>query len=267
MRYAAAVEKTPATTLPSDATLVAAEERRTLLSRLLAGLAHEIRNPLSSLNIHVQLLEEDLTALEAPIREKLSGRLGIIHGELVRLENIVTQFLSLAGPSSVNLQALAVGPVVEHVCALLQPEAAARGIELRAEVPAGLPPLSADPDQLKQALVNLVLNAVQAIGGTGRIEVRAGLAQPPDRLAIEVRDTGPGVPPERQTAIFEPFYTTKAEGVGLGLWIVQQIVSAHGGAVTVANGPAGGAVFTLNLPLAPAGLPDGSDQNQHPGGR
>ncbi len=248
------MEKTlPAAASPEEASLHAAEERRTLLSRLLAGLAHEIRNPLSSLNIHVQLLEEDLAALDAPTREKLSGRLGIIHGELVRLESIVTQFLSLAGPSSINLQPLDPGPVIDHVCALLRPEAAARQIELAAVVPADLPALSADPDQLKQALVNLILNAIQAIPGAGRIEVRAGVTGPPDRLAIEVCDTGPGVPSDRQAVIFEPFYTTKAEGVGLGLWIVQQIVSAHGGTVAVANGSSGGAVFTLQFPLHPRG--------------
>ena len=251
------MEKTLATALREDVSQLAAEERRSLLARLLAGLAHEIRNPLSSLNIHVQLLEEDLATLAPPNREQLSGRLGIIHGELVRLESIVTQFLSLAGPSSVNLQPVDPGRIVAHVCALLGPEAAARQIELAADVPADLPPVTADPDQLTQALVNLVLNAIQAIAGPGRIELQAHAAAVGDRLAIEVRDTGPGVPADKQAAIFEPFFTTKAEGVGLGLWIVQQIVTAHGGAVAVANQPAGGAVFTLELPLRPAKPSDG----------
>ena len=251
------MENIVANALGPDASQLAAEERRRLLSRLLARLAHEIRNPLSSLDIHVQLLEEDLAARGSPPGEKISGHLEIIHGELRRLENIVTQFLNLADPSSVHLQPVEMDRVVEHVCALLRPEAAARGIELTAAMPATLPAFTADPDQLTQALVNLVINAIQAIEGRGRIEVRVDPDEKQGRMAVEVRDTGPGVPAEKRAAIFEPFFTTKADGSGLGLWIVQQIVTAHGGVVTVADAPDGGAVFTLQFPLQPVPTNDG----------
>ncbi len=233
--------------LGQDVTQLAAEEKQQLLSRLLGRLAHEIRNPLSSLDIHVQLLEEDLAELAPPVREKLSARFEIIHGELHRLENIVKQFLRLSGRSELNVESVAIADIVNHVCELLRPEATTREIELAVHCPEGLPTLLADPAQLTQALLNLLINAVQAIDRHGRIEVRVD--NPPGFMVVQVRDTGPGVTPEKLATIFEPYYTTKPDGTGLGLWIAQQIASAHGGDVQAANAPGVGAVFTLRLPL------------------
>lgn len=248
-----------ANALGEDVTKLAAEEKQRLLSRLLARLAHEIRNPLSSLDIHVQLLEEDLVHLAPQTREKLSGRLEIIHGELHRLETIVKQFLRLAGPSALDLTAVDLVKVVERVCGLLQPEAAARRIELVPFLAGDLPPVRADPDQLIQALLNLVINALQAVEKHGRVEVRACRAG--EDLLLEIGDSGPGVPAERLGTIFEPYYTTKPEGSGLGLWIAQQIIIAHGGTIQVANSPAGGAVFAVRLPLPREPKVDGQVQD------
>jgi len=230
-----------------DGSMLAVQEKQLLLSRLLARLAHEIRNPLSSLDIHVQLLEEDLAQATPALQERTAGRLAFIHGELQRLENVVRQFLCLAGPSSLESQPVELPRIISHVCELLRPEAAARGIELTMHVPGSFPLLRADPVQITQALVNLVINAIQAIPAGGRIAITARADDA--SAAIEVRDTGPGVPAGRQATIFEPFFTTKPEGSGLGLWIVQQIITAHGGVVTTANPPEGGALFTLQLPL------------------
>lgn len=238
-----------ANALGQDVSKLAAQEKRLLLSRLLARFAHEVRNPLSSLDIHVQLLEEDLEQTTPQVREKTASRFEIIHGELHRLENIVKHFLSLAGPSSLDLHPVEVGKVVSHVCELLRPEAATRSIEIAMNVPDALSPVPADAAQLTQALVNLVINAIQAVGRAGRVEVSARSDQNDNVLTIAVQDTGPGIPADKQSAIFEPFFTTKAEGSGLGLWIVQQIITAHGGAVDAANAPGGGAVFTVHLPL------------------
>jgi signal transduction histidine kinase len=105
--------------------------------------------------------------------------------------------------------------------------------------------------------VNLVINAIQAVERNGQVRVTASHLAQADALVIEVGDSGPGIPPDRQAAIFEPFFTTKAEGSGLGLWIVQQIVTAHGGRLAVTNGPAGGALFSLTLPLTTKGRSDG----------
>ncbi len=243
------MEKILANALGQDVSKLAAQEKQLLLSRLLARLAHEIRNPLSSLDIHVQLLEEDLARTSPEVREKSASRLEVIHGELHRLENLVKQFLSLAGPSFLNPELVEVARLVGHVCELLRPEAAARGIKMVMVVPDVLPTLTADPGQLTQALVNLAINAIQAVERNGRVEVCASTDKARDTLVIQVRDSGPGVPVDKQSAIFEPFFTTKAEGSGLGLWIVQQIITAHGGAVDVSNAPDGGAVFALRLPL------------------
>jgi two-component system sensor histidine kinase HydH len=243
------MEKLLATALGQDMSQLAAQEKQLLLSRLLARVAHEIRNPLSSLDIHVQLLEEDLSEAAPQLREKTSSRLEIIHGELHRLENIVKHFLSLTGPSAVDLQQVELAGIVRHVCELLRPEAAARGVEIVMKLSDTMPALSADPVQLTQVLVNLVINAIQAVEGRGRVEVRTYVDAEKERLAIEIRDTGPGIPLEKQSAIFELFFTTKADGSGLGLWIVQQIVTAHGGTIFVTNAPEGGAVFAVHLPL------------------
>ena len=143
-----AIEKILANALGQDVSKLAVQEKRQLLSRLLARFAHEVRNPLSSLDIHVQLLEEDFQELPPPLREKSISRFEIIHGELHRLENIVKHFLSLSGPSSLELQTVQLGRIVGHVCDLLRPEAAARDIEILVNVPADLPSLQADPSQL-----------------------------------------------------------------------------------------------------------------------
>lgn len=241
------MESILAKALGQDASQLAAAEKRDLLGRLLARLAHEIRNPLSSLDVHVQLLEEDLGALAAPVREQLAPRLEIIHGELHRLEGIVERFLRLAGPAGVDLEQVDMQKILTHVCELLRPEAAARGIEVSTHSEAPLPSVMADPIRLTQALVNLVINAIQAVERNGRVELSAAVAA--GMICVAVKDSGPGIPPEKLAQIFDPYFTTKQEGHGLGLWIAQQIITAHGGVLQAQNGPDGGAVLTMRLPL------------------
>jgi two-component system, NtrC family, sensor histidine kinase HydH len=241
------VESILAKALGQDTSQSAVAEKRDLLERLLARLAHEIRNPLSSLDIHVQLLEEDLGGVAPAMRGQLTPRLEIIRGELHRLESIVEQFLRLAGPSALDLEPVEVVKIVSHVCDLLRPEAAAREIELTTQVESSLPSITADPVRLTQAVMNLVINAMQAVERKGRIAVGANLIQ--QAIVVTVSDNGPGIPPEKLASIFDPYFTTKTEGSGLGLWIAQQIVTAHGGSIQAQNGPAGGAVFAMALPL------------------
>ncbi len=243
------MESILARALGQDASAAVAE-KRVLLERLMARLAHEIRNPLSSLNIHVQLLEEDLGALAPATREQLTSRLEIIHGELHRLESIVEHFLKLSGPSALDLEPVEVARIVGHVCDLLRPEAATREIELCPAVQPSLPQLRADPVRLTQALMNMVINAMQAVERRGRIEISAALVD--NSIALTVHDNGPGIPEEKFSSIFDPDFTTKPEGSGLGLWIAQQIVTAHGGTLSAENGRTGGAVFTMLLPRSTA---------------
>jgi two-component system sensor histidine kinase HydH len=243
----ASVDHILANALGQDATQLAAAEKRDLLARLLKRLAHEIRNPLSSLDIHVQLLEEDLGALPAETREPLAPRFQIIHGELHRLESIVERFLRLAGPSALDLSLEDIEPIITHVCGLLRAEASTRQIEIISHFQEGLPKIQVDSVRLTQVLMNLVINAIQAVERQGRVEVSAAAAG--EALIIRVQDNGPGIPADRQPNIFDPYFTTKTEGNGLGLWIAQQIVVAHGGTLSAGNAQSGGAVFTLKLPL------------------
>jgi two-component system sensor histidine kinase HydH len=232
-----------------DESQLAAAEKRDLLARLLKRLAHEIRNPLSSLDIHVQLLEEDVASLAPDARKPLTSRLEIIHGELHRLEGIVERFLRLAGPSGLDLEPVEVQKLITHVCDLLRVEASTRQVEITAQFEDALPVVKADPIRLTQALMNLVINAVQAIGHNGRVEVTAAKSPSADAVLLRVHDSGTGIPADKLTEIFDPYYSTKPDGTGLGLWIAQQIAVAHGGSLAAGNAPGGGAVFTLTLPL------------------
>jgi len=242
-------------TLGHDAAQLVAEERQRLLSRMLSQLAHEIRNPLGSLDVHVQLLEEDLGRVSPVISPQISKRLTVIRTELRRLDGVVRQFLSLARPSAINAQQIDVAETLQQVRGLLGAEAATRDIDLVTTIPGGLPPLCADSGQLIQAVMNLVINAIQAVDRRGRVEIEARLEAPPEWLCIDVRDTGPGIEVGNDATIFEPFFTTKAQGSGLGLWIAQQIALAHGGTISAINLPAGGASFTLRLPLRASPAP------------
>jgi two-component system sensor histidine kinase HydH len=243
------VNPPPASDLGKESPPAAASEKQLLLSRLLERLAHEIRNPLSSLDIHLQLLEEDFSQWPPQIKNQAASRLEIIHGELRRLESTVDQFMRLAGPSELNLAPVDLAKIVRHVCDLLQPEAATRHIEITDQLSPDLPPLMADGGQLIQALLNLVINSLQAIEQQGRIAISA--RREADWCLIEVRDTGPGVPQDRLATIFEPYFTTKSQGKGIGLWIAQQIITAHHGSIKASNAPDGGAILAIRLPLVP----------------
>jgi signal transduction histidine kinase len=240
-----------------DAEYLATEEKQRLLSRLLGRLAHEIRNPLSSLNIHFQLLAEDLTAPVAPDRAQVGSRLEIIQGELHRLENIVKHFLRLARPTDLDLAPARIGRIASHVCELLRPEADAQGTKLTLRIRESLPVMMADADHLTQALINLMVNALQAVGKGGSVQVEVSCGERDNEVVVEIRDTGPGIPPDEFGAVFEPYYTTKEEGSGLGLWIARQIAFAHRGTLRAHNLPEGGAAFVLRLPVKSSEVVDG----------
>ena len=231
---------------PQELQRLTQEQKRELLTRLLAQLAHELRNPLSSLDIHVQLLEEDVATGGADLAQRTGERFQIIHGELPRLENVVTRFLQLAGPPALSLVPLSVNKLVSHTCELLRPQAKEREIDLAVELADALPPIEADADQLTQAFINLVINALQAAPKGGHVVVRT--APCVGGVTVAFTDDGDGIAPEHHDRIFEPYFTTKPDGSGLGLWITQQIVHAHGGMLRVESAPANGATFILTLP-------------------
>jgi two-component system, NtrC family, sensor histidine kinase HydH len=184
--------------------------------------------------------------------ERQARRLRDIVGETDRISRMVSDLLSVARPRQSAAVAVPVGEAVQRVLSLLSVSAQRKQLQLSAELPEELAPALADLDGLQQVLLNLVLNAVQALPPGGRVLVRARtLSQSGERLvAIEVHDDGPGVPEELRERIFDPFFTTRADGTGLGLAVCSHVVGRHGGDIGVSQSELGGACFTVHLRAA-----------------
>ncbi|MCX6997230.1 MAG: ATP-binding protein [Kiritimatiellaeota bacterium] len=221
-------------------------ERLNALMLLAAGMAHEIGNPLNSLNIHLQLIRRELDALPEAERASLRGLLDVSQKEVARLDRTITQFLRAVRPTPPQLEPANVRAVLQDTLEFLQHEIGDRDVLVEVESEDDLPEIPLDRSQIRQAFFNLIRNAIQAMtnGGLLKIQIRKH-----DRyLAIAFKDTGPGIAPERLINMFEPYSTTKAEGSGLGLMIVQRIVRDHGGQLEVHSEPRAGSTFTIFLP-------------------
>ncbi|HEV2297010.1 MAG TPA: ATP-binding protein [Candidatus Acidoferrales bacterium] len=228
-------------------------EKMAALGQLVSGIAHELNNPLTSIMGYAQLLL-GRAAAEAP-----GGEAKMIFEEAERARRIVKNLLFFARKAEPERTRVDINEIVERTVALRGYELKIENIAIAANLAPGLPPTLADPFQLQQVILNLLVNAEQAIlesRGSGRIEIRTRKISPA-RLGIEVSDDGPGVPHEIASRIFDPFFTTKAPGVGtgLGLSIVYGIVEQHGGEVAFENLRTGGAKFTLELPILAAAPP------------
>lgn len=246
-------------------------ERVQALTLLAASVAHEIGNPLNALHIHLQLMEREVKKLKpaAPARGGLGSRgraqvlsgntdtadaankleqyLSVAKGEINRLDYIVTQFLQAIRPAPLQLKAVPLNEVVERTIELLRPELENRGINVKMKLARQLPATPIDPTQTQQALVNLVKNAMQAMTRDGTLTLQTGAND--EAVWVSVADTGGGIPQEQINRIFEPFYTTKKKGTGLGLMIVQRIVRAHNGRIELDSHVGRGTTFRLWLPL------------------
>ena len=249
-------------------------ERIQALTLLAASVAHEIGNPLNALHIHLQLMERELKKLGAVVREpgpvaapgagrktktdppggeaveitqKLEKYLAVSKGEIARLDYIVTQFLQAIRPSAPQLRVASLDDVVKETLELLRPEIENRGIAIKERLARQLATSPIDAAQIKQALVNLVKNASQAMtkGGVLSVQTDSGV----DGVVVSIADTGGGIPQEQINRIFEPFYTTKKKGTGLGLMIVQRIVRDHGGRIDLESRVGKGTTFRIWLPL------------------
>jgi signal transduction histidine kinase len=217
-------------------------ERLFALGQLSAGLAHEIRNPLASIAGAAGILQRNLHR-----ERKDTECLEIISKECQRLNGLLTQFLDFARPRTPKYQATDFGAVVDSVMDLAAHAIGKSPVELRKEISPDLAPVECDPELLKQVLLNLIINAIQATPGGGEVVVSAGLRN--DRLSIEVRDEGCGVSRADRDRIFDPFFTTKENGTGLGLSVAHQIVEQHGGILTAEANPGRGMTFSVSLPL------------------
>jgi signal transduction histidine kinase len=224
---------------------MARREQLVALGDVAAAFAHEVRNPLNAVSMGLQRLRAEFAP--SPVDE-YARFVDLMQGEVTRLNAIVEEFLALARPLPLAPAPVAVDGLLDELAALVAPQAAAAGIDVRVSAPAAAPPVLADRDHLKQVLLNLVLNAVQATGRGGTVTIGAqGLR---DRVRLSVADTGPGIPAPVLSRIFDPYFTTKANGLGLGLTIARRIVEAHGGSIDVESEPGHGTRFAVVLPAA-----------------
>ena len=218
-----------------------------LLGRLAAGLSHEIRNPLAALFLHMDVLEEELQQ-PTPESADVSQALAVMRTQLTRLEDLVQDYLTLVRTSQVERTPQDLSAALHAWVAEWQPLATNQGVLLRLEGLEDLGTVAVHASTLRRAMLNLIQNALDAMprGGTLTLAGR----RMPTHVQLQMQDTGGGIPMEKLTAIFEPLYTTKPAGTGLGLYIVQENMAAHGGQVTVASVVGQGTTFTLTLPRA-----------------
>ncbi len=243
-------------------------ERIQALTLLAASVAHEIGNPLNALHIHLQLMEREIRKLKSPaapahgrrssaaaqagndaadVARKLEQYLEVAKGEINRLDYIITQFLQAIRPTPPQLQPGSLNEVALKTLDLLRPELENRGLSIKEKLTRQLPNAPIDSAQMQQVLVNLIKNAMQAMTRGGVLTLQTGASA--DNVWVSVADTGGGIPQEQINRIFEPFYTTKKKGSGLGLMIVQRIVRAHGGRIELESNVGRGTTFRVWLPL------------------
>jgi len=221
-------------------------ERLNALRLLAAGVAHEIGNPLNSLHIHLQLMERSLQKLHDGEKAELEQSIDVARSEVNRLDSIVTQFLKAIRPSRPQLRPENVNTIVEEAVRFFAPELQDREIVVEQELRSDLPLLQLDRDQMKQAFYNVIKNSVEAMHRHGTLRIRTDLTD--THVIVRFVDTGGGMSAENLSRVFEPYFTTKPSGSGLGLLIVRRIVREHGGELSIESSQGRGLTLTIRLP-------------------
>ncbi|HEV8418257.1 MAG TPA: ATP-binding protein [Candidatus Udaeobacter sp.] len=222
-------------------------ERLNALRLLAAGVAHEIGNPLNSLHIHLQLMERSVQKLADGEKAELEQSIDVARSEVNRLDSIVTQFLKAVRPSRPQLRPENVNTIVEEAVRFFAPELQDRGIIVEQELRSDLPLLQLDRDQMKQAFYNVIKNSVEAMHRHGTLRIRTDLAD--THVLVRFEDSGGGMSAENLSRVFEPYFTTKPSGSGLGLLIVRRIVREHGGELSIESNQGRGLTLTIRLPF------------------
>ncbi len=237
-----------------DLTLAREETRETIeseklgaLTLLAAGVAHELGNPLNSLNIHLQLLERDLRRLDAFKNPDTKESWQVLQSEIARLDTIIANFLRAVRPTSPQLKLENVNALIAESVAFLKPEIDDRDMLVETDLDPSAPALLLDRDQIKQAFYNLIKNAVQAMKTGGILRIVS--ERDDTHLILSFIDRGTGISSDRITRLFEPYFTTKASGTGLGLLIVRRIVRDHGGEMQIESHEGRGTTVRILLPL------------------
>jgi signal transduction histidine kinase len=223
--------------------------RASYVGLLASRLAHEIRNPLNAMNMNLQMLEEELQMQPEFVGAEQFELLESTKSEVKRLANLVNNFLTYARPSQPRLESRDLNSIARDLVRLLEADFAQHGVRLIVDLEPLLPHVETDETQLRQAVINLLVNARQVLdnGGMVTLRTRAGSK---GEVVIEVEDNGPGVPPEVRDRIFEVFYSSRGGGTGLGLPIARQIVERHGGKIEVDSFDGRGTTFRIRLPRA-----------------
>jgi signal transduction histidine kinase len=219
-----------------------------------AHVTHEVRNPLSSIGLNVEMLEEELAGAGPEAKELLRA----IHKEIDRLTSITEEYLELARLPRPSLATEDLGALVRESADFVRPELSAHGVKLEVRVEDAMPLVQLDESQIRQVLLNLLKNAREAMPSGGVVELRVERAD--GGVALRVIDHGTGMSEEQRARIFDPFYTTKARGTGLGLPLSQQIVVAHGGVIRCDSEPGRGTTFEIWLPTERAQKPTADAQ-------
>jgi signal transduction histidine kinase len=222
-------------------------ERLNALTLLAAGVAHEIGNPLNSLNIHLQLMERKLPQLPAEPRGDFQRSLEIARAEIDRLDSIVSQFLRAIRPTHPQLQPENVNAIVDETVRFFAPEMKNRDMVVEQELRSDLPLIDIDRDQMKQAFYNVIKNSLEAMKQRGILRIRTDKDE--SHVLISFTDTGGGISADNLSRVFEPYFTTKRSGTGLGLLIVRRIVREHGGELSVQTDEGKGLTLTIRLPF------------------
>jgi len=222
-------------------------ERLNALTLLAAGVAHELGNPLNSLNIHLQLMERQARKLKGKEGEELQQSIEICRGEINRLDSIVTQFLRAIRPSRPQVQPENINATVEEAVRFFSAEIEARDIVVETELRSDLPLLQLDRNQMKQAFYNVIKNSFEAMRRRGILRIQTDMDE--SHVRVSFIDTGGGMSAETLSHVFEPYYTTKGSGTGLGLLIVRRIVREHGGELAIESTEGKGLTLTIRLPL------------------
>ncbi|MBI3804342.1 MAG: HAMP domain-containing protein [Nitrospirae bacterium] len=223
-----------------------------IASQFSAKMAHEIRNPLNSIGLIIDHVRDSFRPREGERAQKFIGLIDDIKGEVGRLNKIVEDFLRFAGPRRLELQSTDLREVIGEVVRLTETEALNHGIDVEVRHDPSLPMIKADYSQLRQAILNLFINAIQAMPSGGRLKISTrpeAVQNGREVVAVEFKDTGIGIAPENLPHLFEPYFTTKVNGFGLGLAIVSRIIEAHGGNIRVESQLGEGARFILTLPI------------------
>ena len=221
-------------------------ERLNALTLLAAGVAHEIGNPLNSLHIHLQLMERSLQNLDDGAKAELQHSIDVARSEVNRLDSIVTQFLRAIRPSRPQLRPENLNTIVEEAMRFFTPELQDREIVVEQELRSDLPVLQVDRDQMKQAFYNVIKNSLEAMHRHGTLRIRTDMDD--THVIIQFVDTGGGMSAESLSRVFEPYFTTKPSGTGLGLLIVRRIVREHGGELSIESPQGKGLTITIRLP-------------------